>query len=140
MASISPFEEAHIEEALELWQATEHIGLSSTDEPTNLSAFLARNPGFSFVATEGGRVVGTCLCGHDGRRGYIYHLSVASSHRRQGLGAMLLDRCLAGLRGTGIQKCHAFVYYANPHGDLFWKAQGWERRDELIPYSKLTGA
>ena len=120
MPSITPFAEEHIPAVLDLWRATEHIGLSSADEPSALASFLRRNPGFSFVATDNSHVVGAVLCGHDGRRGYIHHLAVSPSHRRRELGSKLLQCCLNVLACSGIQKCHAFVFHSNPNGALFW--------------------
>ena len=136
MVSIAPFTTDHIESALELWSATEHIGLSSADEPQAVASFLRRNPGFSFVASDSGQLVGAALCGHDGRRGYIHHLAVRASHRRSHLGVELLDRCLAKLEQEGLMKCHAFVFHNNPFAELFWEPRGWERRDDLLVYSK----
>ncbi|WP_307724669.1 GNAT family N-acetyltransferase [Sporolactobacillus inulinus] len=36
-------------------------------------------------------MVGVILCGHDGRRGYIYHTAVDRSYRRQGIGKQLVS-------------------------------------------------
>ena len=135
MPAIQPFGEAHIGLALDLWRETEHIGLSSADEPRNLRAYRSRNLGCSFVALEEGRLVGACLCGHDGRRGYIHHLAVARPHRRGGLGTRLLARCLDALREAWVGKCHAFVFHASPYRELFWEPAGWERHDDLLVYS-----
>ena len=138
MPVFEAFLEDHITGALALWGETEHIGLSSADDPQSLAYFLARNPGCSFIVREDSRMIGACLCGHDGRRGYIHHLAVALAYRRTRLASQLLSRCLAALRDAGIQKCHAFVFHTNPNGDLFWTPQGWERRDDLRVYSKHT--
>jgi len=57
------------------------------------------------------QVVGTTLCGQDGRRGYLYHLAVDPKYRRQpGLGKQLMQASLVGLnKSLGIQKCHIMV-------------------------------
>jgi len=60
-----------------LWEASEGVGLSSADSFENVSRFLERSPGLSFVAIDGQTIVATILCGHDGRRGLIHHLAVA---------------------------------------------------------------
>lgn len=135
-AAFRAFEDSDVPEALRLWEATEHIGLSSSDRPDALRRFLARNPGLSHCALVAGRLVGTILCGSDGRRGYIYHLAVAEHSRHQGIATALLSRSLSGLAEIGIYKCHAFVFHDNSYGDLFWSPSGWERRDELVVYSK----
>ena len=136
--TVRPFAEAHIDRARDLWQATEHMCLSSADSPRDLRAFLRRNPGCSFVALDEGRLVGTCLCGHDGRRGHLYHLAVSRSHRPSGLGTRLVESCLNALREAGIGKCHAFVTRASPYGRLFWEPLGWHRRDDLFVHSIRT--
>ncbi len=74
----------------------------------------------------------TVLCGYDGRRGLIYRLAVARSHRRTGLGAELVTRCLEGLKAQGIERCLALVQDSNPGGLAFWKAAGFKRRDLVV--------
>ena len=77
------------------------------------------------------RIIGAVLCGHDGRRGYLHHLAVATEHRRKGLGKSLVDRCLDKLRSLGIQKCNIFVYADNDDGKVFWQSSGWLDRHDL---------
>src|SRR5690349_12036470 len=109
-------------QALALWQATAGVGLSGADSFENVARFLVRNPGLSFVATEADVVVATILCGHDGRRGLIHHLAVASRCRRAGIGRALVSRALAALRREGIEKCHLLVFDENAEGRAFWKS------------------
>jgi N-acetylglutamate synthase len=66
------------------------------------------------------------LCGHDGRRGYIYHLAVDPAYRERGLGKLLLDECLAGLRRAGLKRALILVAHDNPRGRKFWRHSGWE--------------
>jgi ribosomal protein S18 acetylase RimI-like enzyme len=137
-AVISNFEPAHYAAARALWAATPGVGLSRADERVPIEQFLARNPGLSFVATDAGRLVGTVLCGHDGRRGLIHHLVAAGSHRRQGLGRALLRAGLRGLAAQGIDKCHLLVFRDNPEGLAFWRAVAATERTELALYSLDT--
>ncbi len=134
---ILPFLAEHIEPALDLWRRIDHLGLSASDDPIHLARFLRRNPGFSQVAEKHGELIGTALCGHDGRRGYIHHLAVDPRYRRAGVGRALLERCLEMLREVKILKCHAFVFEGNPFGALFWQPEGWELRSELAVFSRF---
>jgi len=133
---IRPMTIADYDQVYALWQACEGVGLSATDEPQAIRAYLERNPGLSAVALDGGRVVGTVLCGHDGRRGYIHHLAVAQSHRRRGIGRALVERMLSALMAQGIQKCHLFVFGENRQAIAFWERVGFSQRVELVMMSR----
>ena len=136
--TLRPFLPADIPAARALWQATPGVGLSSADEPDALAAFLARNPGTSLVAEADGRIVGTILVGHDGRRGLIHHLAVAADSRRIGLGRALVEAGLAALHKLGIEKCHLMAFTNNPEGSAFWTSIGANRRDDLALFSLST--
>jgi N-acetylglutamate synthase len=120
------------DEAMCLWQSSEGVGLSRADEREAIARYLARNPGMSFVARDGGELVGTVLAGHDGRRGYVHHLAVRTSHRRMGIGRALAGCCLAALKADGIDKTHLFVFGENRTGRDFWREAGWYERLELV--------
>jgi len=114
-----------------LWRRTEGVGLNESDTRLAITAFLRRNPRLSFVAEQGGRIIGAVLCGHDGRRGYLHHLAVSKRHRRRGIGRRLVNACLAKLRKAGIQKCNIFIFANNAAGMKFWAHTGWSLRTEL---------
>lgn len=121
------------EAAIALWRSLPGIGLDdASDSRAGIAALLRRNPGLSFVAVEGGTVVGTALAGHDGRRGFIYHLAVAPSQRKHGLGREMTDRSLRALAACGVPKCSIMVLSANTDGEAFWRRIGWIRRDDLL--------
>ena len=124
------------DEVLTLWQQCEGIGLSSADSRENFQSYLERNPGMSFLARTQGLLIGAVLAGHDGRRGYIYHLAVHPNWRRQGFGRQLIDRCLQALKIAGIQKCHLFIFNDNIGGIDFWKSLGWEQRSDISVFSR----
>jgi ribosomal protein S18 acetylase RimI-like enzyme len=116
---------------LQLWQETEGVGLNESDSRENIAIFLERNPGMCRVAVVGEKIVGAVLCGHDGRRGYLHHLAVATAHRKLGLGRQLVEACLADLAGQGISKCNIFLFADNASGEAFWKHNGWDKRVDL---------
>lgn len=121
---------------LALWQISEGIGLSNADSRDNIASYLQRNPGLSFVAYDSDQLVGTVLCGHDGRRGYLHHLAVSTSHRYQGIGRRLAEQALTMLQCQGIEKCHLFVIKNNREALAFWKQIGWKKRSDLLLMSK----
>lgn len=126
------------EKAYDLWAKTEGVGLGRSDTREEIGKFLERNPGHSFVCLFNDDIVGTVLCGHDGRRGFLYHVAVSKQHRSQGLGKKLVDAALDRLRSAGIHKCHLMVYAGNEAGQRFWEKTAWERREDILIYSKNT--
>lgn len=124
------------DEILELWKRCEGIGLSSADEREPVSAFLRHNPDLCFVARIDGKIIGTSLCGSDGRRGALYHLAVDQNYRRNGIGKALVQRSLEALQRQGIQKCHLMVFVSNLEGQQFWSRTGWTLRKDILLMSK----
>ena len=135
MVQLLPFEPSHISSVIELWNRSEGVSIGVADSPEEISRYLDRNPGMSFVAMSEERVVGAILGGHDGRRGYLHHLAVDAGHRRLRIGQALVDRSLAALEKLGIERSHVFVQSDNEAGRAFWEGAGWRQRDDLIMYS-----
>jgi ribosomal protein S18 acetylase RimI-like enzyme len=138
--SIQPMTLADYDEVLHLWKNTEGVGLNESDTRPAIASYLKRNRGMSFIAREGKQIVGAVLCGHDGRRGTLYHLVIAPSHRRTGLGTKLVERCVAELERAGILKCNIFVYADNDKGWRFWRSNGWKVRSDLRMAQKDIGS
>lgn len=116
-----------------LWSQTAGMGrLETRDE---LRVYLDRNPDLSQVAFYRGELVAAVLAGHDGRRGYLYHLAVALAHRRRGLAGRLVDRCLERLSALGLRRCGLQVYRSNEAGLEFWRHTGWTERDDVQPFT-----
>src|ERR1700740_2581474 len=122
--------------AVQLWKRVEGIEIAEGDDEESVAGFLARNPGLSRVATDGSSVVGIALCGHDGRRGHIYHLAVDPKYQGHGLGKRLVDECLDGLRRAGLQRAIILVAHDNLRGRQFWKHCGWEEIPGAIAAGK----
>lgn len=128
---IVPFSIDAYDEVVALWAQCEGVGLSSADSRENIAAYLDRNPGMSLLARAEGTLVGAVLCGHDGRRGFIWHLAVHPQFRRRGIGRQLVDQCLPALGRAGIDKCVVVVFNSNQSGVAFWQQIGWTLRDEV---------
>jgi ribosomal protein S18 acetylase RimI-like enzyme len=112
--------------AIELWKRVEGVEIAEGDSREDIARYILSNPGLSRVATDGTAIIGVALCGHDGRRGSIYHLAVDPAYQRLGLGKRLVDECLQGLRGAGIKRAIIMVADDNPRGRSFWCRSGWE--------------
>lgn len=118
------------DDAIALWNC-EGVAIRDADSRENIERYLNRNQGLSFKAIKDDRLVGTILCGHDGRRGYINHLAVRDSDRTQGIGRKLVETSLCGLSKQGIKKCHLFVLLENIAAKKFWLTLGWKQREDI---------
>ena len=118
--------------AIRLWRRVEGLEIAEGDDREGLAQFLRRNRGLSRVAIDGAAIVGIALCGHDGRRGHVYHLAVDPAYQGCGLGKRLLDECLNGLRSAGVKRVIIMVADDNQRGAEFWKRQGWEEISSAI--------
>lgn len=131
--TVRPMTVADFEASLALWRATAGVGLGESDTPERLAAFLARNPGASAVALDAaGALVGTVLCGDDGRRGCLYHLAVVPAVRRRGIGRALVAHALRHLAARGIEKCNLLVFGDHTAGLDYWRKLGWTARGDLV--------
>jgi len=109
-----------------LWNA---VGLRSLgDDDRSLARLARRNPGLALVATEGGRIVGSALGAWDGRRGWIYHVVTAASHRRRGIATRLVAQVESGLRDLGCREVRVNIGEANAEARSFWEARGFAIR------------
>lgn len=118
---------------LELWKTTHGIGIDEySDSLESIQRFLTRNPGMSFLAVlEDGKIIASVLSGHDGRRGFIYHLLVKEKYRRFGIAAAMLERVYKKFEENLIPKSNIFVMKSNQDGIQFWRHLGWKSRDDL---------
>ena len=83
-----------------LWAGIHGFGIRSIDDSREgIERFLRRNPTTSVVAqTPEGRIIGSILCGHDGRQACFYHVCVHEDYRKQGIGRRLVDAAVEAVR------------------------------------------
>lgn len=136
MVTTRAFVIADYEQTFALWEKTEGLEICEGDSRGEISEYLKRNPGLSRVAEADGKIVGAALCGHDGRRGWIYHLAVAKEYRGSGVGKLLIDDCARGLREVGLKRAIILVAGDNSTGHEFWLRHGWEDIDDAIAMTK----
>ncbi len=118
-----------------LWMGISGFGIRSIDDSREgVERFLARNPYTSVVAVCDGHIVGSILCGQDGRRGCFYHVCVQEEYRRHGIGKTMAVRCMRELAAEGINKVNLIAFKTNEIGNAFWKGEGWTFRDDLNYY------
>ena len=119
----------------DLWMTIKGFAIRSIDDSREgVERFLKRNPATSVVAEKNGEIVGSILCGHDGRRGCLYHVCVREDCRMRGIGKSMVVRCMEELEKEKISKVSLIAFTENDIGNAFWKEIGWTKREDLNYY------
>lgn len=125
------------EKIYDLWISTPGMGLNDIDDSkAGIEKYLKRNPNTCFVAEMSERIIGVILSGHDGRRGYIYHMAVSIDYRNKGIGSTLVDTALKALQEEGISKVALVAFEQNKIGNSFWEHKGFSAREDLVYRNK----
>jgi ribosomal protein S18 acetylase RimI-like enzyme len=102
-----------------LWEAEPGILLGVGDDEEGILRYLKRNPAMSLVALDGEILVGAILCGHDGRRGFLSHLTIRPDLRKEGIGKQLMTAAFSALKREGIEMALGIVLKSNKSGLAF---------------------
>lgn len=118
-----------------LWSTINGFAIRSIDDSKEgVAHFLERNPNTSVVCELDGKIIGAILCGHDGRRGCMYHVCVAKEYRRHGVGKAMVVFCMEALKAEHINKVSLIAFTKNDIGNAFWNSIGWTKREDLNYY------
>ena len=118
-----------------LWMTIKGFAIRSIDDSKEgVERFLRRNPTTSVVAVENGEIIGAILCGHDGRRGCLYHVCVREDVRMRGIGKAMVVFCMEKLKAEQISKVSLIAFTVNDIGNAFWRKIGWTKREDLNYY------
>ena len=118
-----------------LWKTIRGFGIRSIDDSRQgTERFLRRNPATSVVAELDGKIVGSILCGHDGRTGYFYHVCVDERYRNHGIGRKMATAAMRALQKEQINKVSLIAFKDNALGHHFWHGFGWKERTDMNYY------
>ncbi len=133
--TIVPMRPEDYDDVRALWMTISGFGIRAIDDSReDIERFILRNPTTSVVAKDGDRIVGSILCGSDGRQGALYHVCVAKEYRRRGIGTQMVGFCMHQLRYMGINKVSLIAFTRNEAGNAFWNQIGWTKKNNVNYY------
>jgi ribosomal protein S18 acetylase RimI-like enzyme len=136
---IGDFRIEDYDRVMELWAAG---GLPLKPRGRDSRESIARQivlPNVRFLvarAGEGGRVVGTVLATHDGRKGWINRLVVDETVRRRGLGARLVRAAEDWLGAQGMDILACLIEDGNLVSMAVFETLGYKKHPEIIYFAK----
>ena len=137
---IRPYESKDHAQVVALWSK-----VFKDDPPWNEPASMIRRkltvqPELFLVAAVDDQVVGTVMAGFDGVRGWIHHLAVRGSHRRQGIASSLMRAAEKGLEIAGCPKVNLQVRATNSQVIAFYRSLGYELEERASLGKRLDAA
>ncbi|WP_082551365.1 GNAT family acetyltransferase [Pseudorhodoferax sp. Leaf265] len=140
MHSIVPYEDrVHRQAVVDLWAVAFGSGIGHNEPRLSIDKKLAVNDGLFFVATVGGRVVGTTLAGYDGHRGWLYSVAVDPAFRRSKVGAELVRHAERALVSRGCMKVNLQVVGSNTGVVPFYESLGYLVEDRISMGRRVDG-
>ena len=136
---IRPFRIEDYDRVMELWAAG---ALPLKPQGRDSRASIARQiglPNVRFLVAEtgeGGRVVGTVLATHDGRKGWINRLAVDAALRRSGIGARLVGAAEDWLESQGMDILACLIEDDNAVSMAVFEKLGYTKHPEIIYFAK----
>lgn len=134
---IRKFKISDYDQVINLWQLCQlPLKPEGRDSRWQLEQQIKLDQIIFLVAEKEGKVIGTVLASHDGRKGWINRLAVHPDARRQGLGTQLIKKAEEELEKQGLILLAALIEEENSASrDLFVRL-GYEPHPEIVYFSK----
>lgn len=110
------------------------------DSPEKVAIELQRGTAVFLAAEASGELVGVVLGTHDGRKGWINRLAVASAWQRRGIARLLVREVEARLAARGMEITAALVETPNQASLAFFLEIGYLHDAEIEYVSKRRSA
>ena len=108
MVNIDFYKNKFYDEVKRILQETE-LYYRPCDLKENLKRKIERDPQSILVAIDGNQIIGCVFISEDGWSGFIWRLCVQESHRKNGIGSMLLQKAEEIINNRGINEVSIFV-------------------------------
>ena len=106
------------------------------DSRANIEKQLQLPNVFFLVAELAGRVMGTVLATHDGRKGWINRLAVDPSCRKRGIGGRLVLEAEKRLAAAGMEIFACLIEDDNSVSMKVFERLGYKKHPEILYFAK----
>ncbi|MDO7554488.1 MAG: GNAT family acetyltransferase [Oceanospirillaceae bacterium] len=130
MMKIRQFCESDRSDLIKLWHAVFPDDPSHNEPSKVIEAKLAID-NLIFIAEHEGLIIGACMAGYDGHRGWLYAVAVCNEQRRSGVGSALVQHAIQALKVMGCIKVNLQIRATNTEVTTFYKSLGFVIEERL---------
>ena len=127
---VRKFQDSDKDALIALWRAVFPDDPPHNEPSQVLEAKLAVDD-LVFIAEEDDKMVGACMAGYDGHRGWLYAVAVSSDQRRNGTGKALVRFAIQTLKQLGCIKVNLQIRSTNTEVASFYKSLGFSTEERL---------
>jgi ribosomal protein S18 acetylase RimI-like enzyme len=131
---IRPFKTEDEAAVVELWTACGLV-VHHNDPHKDIQRKLTVKPEWFLVGELDGRIIGTCMVGYDGHRGWINYLAVHPDCQRRAYASELMGEAERILREAGCPKINLQIRSSNSAVIAFYESIGF-LQDEVVSFGK----
>jgi ribosomal protein S18 acetylase RimI-like enzyme len=111
-------------DVINLWSGCNLI-VPHNNPKRDIERKLKVNPEWFLVGEINGKIIGTCMAGYEGHRGWINYLAIAPTYQRRGLASRMMKEAERLLRNAGCPKINLQVRASNVDVIEFYKSIGF---------------
>ena len=127
---IRKFQDSDKAALIDLWQ-TVFPDDPPHNKPSSVIDAKLKVDDLIFIAQSEGELVGACMAGYDGHRGWLYAVAVAPAHRRKSVGKLIVQHTLQSLKELGCMKVNLQIRSTNTEVAAFYQSLGFTVEDRL---------
>ncbi len=132
--AVLPYTPKDRDQVIAIWQTCE-LTVPWNDPDNDIQRKRDDSPELFFLARMKDQIIGTCMAGYDGHRGWLYYLGVDPAFRNNGVAKALIQHGEAVLAELGCPKINLMVRKTNSEVIGFYHGQGY-KDDPVMVLSK----
>ena len=136
MLAVRTYQQNDLDTVIALWKDCGLL-VPWNNPYTDIESKMQDSPGLFFVALLEDKLVGTCMAGFDGHRGWVYYMAVEKSHRNQGIARRLLAKAESSLAELGCAKLELMVRKSNRRVVDTYRALGFKEEEVSVLSKRL---
>jgi ribosomal protein S18 acetylase RimI-like enzyme len=133
---LSSYSDEYRNQVIDLWKIC-GLTVPWNDPQKDIQRKLDNSPDLFYLALMDDHVIGSCMAGYDGHRGWFYYLGVSPEFRKKGIAKLLIQHGEDLLRELGCPKINLMVRKTNTNVIQFYKSAGYGDDPVLVLSKRL---